>query len=100
MIDPDKKVNEISKGEREGLVNLLKKLPVTLNGTRQWNEAIVTKGGISTKDINPSTMESKIIKNLYFAGEVLDLDALTGGYNLQIAWSTGALAGKSINKEE
>ena len=98
-IDPDKKVNEISKGEREGLVNLLKKLPVTLNGTRQWNEAIVTKGGISTKDINPSTMESKIIKNLYFAGEVLDLDALTGGYNLQIAWSTGALAGKSINKE-
>ena len=77
-IDPDKKVNEISKGEREGLVNLLKKLPVTLNGTRQWNEAIVTKGGISTKDINPSTMESKIIKNLYFAGEVLDLDALTG----------------------
>ena len=80
-IDPDKKVNEISKGEREGLVNLLKKLPVTLNGTRQWNEAIVTKGGISTKDINPSTMESKIIKNLYFAGEVLDLDALTGGYN-------------------
>ena len=90
----------ISKGEREGLVNLLKKLPVTLNGTRQWNEAIVTKGGISTKDINPSTMESKIIKNLYFAGEVLDLDALTGGYNLQIAWSTGALAGKSINKEE
>ena len=99
-IDPDKKVNEISKGEREGLVNLLKKLPVTLNGTRQWNEAIVTKGGISTKDINPSTMESKIIKNLYFSGEVLDLDALTGGYNLQIAWSTGALAGKSINKEE
>ena len=99
-IDPDKKVNEISKGEREGLVNLLKKLPVTLNGTRQWNEAIVTKGGISTKDINPSTMQSKIIKNLYFAGEVLDLDALTGGYNLQIAWSTGALAGKSINKEE
>lgn len=99
-IDPDKKVNEISKGEREGLVNLLKKLPVTLNGTRQWNEAIVTKGGISTKDINPSTMESKIIKNLYFVGEVLDLDALTGGYNLQIAWSTGALAGKSINKEE
>ena len=99
-IDPDKKVNEISKGEREGLVNLLKKLPVTLNGTRQWNEAIVTKGGISTKDINPSTMESKIIKNLYFAGEVLDLDALTGGYNLQIAWSTGALAGKSINKEK
>ena len=99
-IDPDKKVNEISKGEREGLVNLLKKLLVTLNGTRQWNEAIVTKGGISTKDINPSTMESKIVKNLYFAGEVLDLDALTGGYNLQIAWSTGALAGKSINKEE
>ena len=95
-IDPDKKVNEISKGEREGLVNLLKKLPVTLNGTRQWNEAIVTKGGISTKDINPSTMESKIIKNLYFAGEVLDLDAVTGGYNLQIAWSTGYMAAQEI----
>ena len=99
-IDPDKKVNEISKGEREGLVNLLKKLPVTLNGTRQWNEAIVTKGGISTKDINPSTMESKIIKNLYFAGEVLDLDALTGGYNLQIAWSTAHAAAMAAAEAE
>ena len=99
-IDPDKKVNEISKGEREGLVNLLKKLPLTLNGTRQWNEAIVTKGGISTKDINPSTMESKIIKNLYFAGEVLDLDALTGGYNLQIAWSTAHAAAMAAAEAE
>ena len=66
---------------------------------KEIKESLITCG-ISTKDINPSTMESKIIKNLYFAGEVLDLDALTGGYNLQIAWSTGALAGKSINKEE
>ena len=92
-IDPDKKVNEISKEERQGLVKLLKKLPCTVVGLRDWNEAIITKGGISVKEINPSTMESKLIKGLYFCGETLDLDALTGGYNLQIAWSTGYLAG-------
>ena len=94
-IDPDKKVNEISKEERKNLVQLLKHLPVTITGLRGWNEAIITKGGVSVKDINPSTMESKIISNLYFCGEVLDLDAMTGGYNLQIAWSTGYLAGSS-----
>lgn len=92
-IDPDKKVNEISKEERQGLVKLLKKLPCTVVGLRDWNEAIITKGGISVKEINPSTMESKLIKGLYFCGETLDLDALTGGYNLHIAWSTGYLAG-------
>ena len=92
-IDPDKKVNEISKEERQGLVKLLKKLPCTVVGLRDWNEAIITKGGISVKEINPSTMESKLIKGLYFCGETLDLDALTGGYNLQIAWSTGYLTG-------
>ena len=92
-IDPDKKVNEISKEERLGLVKLLKKLPCTVVGLSDWNEAIITKGGISVKEINPSTMESKLIKGLYFCGETLDLDALTGGYNLQIAWSTGYLAG-------
>ena len=92
-IDPDKKVNEISKEERQGLVKLLKKLPCTVVGLRDWNEAIITKGGISVKEINPSTMESKLISGLYFCGETLDLDALTGGYNLQIAWSTGYLAG-------
>lgn len=96
-IDPDKKVNEISKEERNNLLMLLKKLPVTLNGPRGWNEAIITKGGINVKEINPSTMESKLVKNLFFAGEVLDLDAYTGGFNLQIAWSTGYLAGSSIH---
>ena len=92
-IDPDKKVNEISKEERLGFVHLLKNLTMTINGLRGWNEAIITKGGICVKNINPSTMESKIVSNLFFAGEVLDLDAMTGGYNLQIAWSTGYLAG-------
>ena len=68
---------------------------MTINGLRGWNEAIITKGGINVKDVNPSTMESKLVSNLFFAGEVLDLDAMTGGYNLQIAWSTGYLAGLS-----
>ncbi len=94
-IDPDKKVNEISKEERKNLVTLLKRLPLTITGLRGWNEAIITKGGVSVKDINPSTMESKRIHNLYFCGEVLDLDAMTGGFNLQIAWSTGYLAGSN-----
>lgn len=95
-INPDKKVNEVSREERQHLVNLLKKLPMTITGLRGWNEAIITKGGVSVKDVNPSTMESKKVSHLYFCGEVLDLDALTGGYNLQIAWSTGYLAGISI----
>lgn len=94
-IDPDKKVNEISKEERSHFVHLLKNLTMTINGLRGWNEAIITKGGINVKDVNPSTMESKLASNLFFAGEVLDLDAMTGGYNLQIAWSTGYLAGLS-----
>ena len=95
-IDPDKQVNTITKEERQKLAYLLKNLEISFNGFRGWNEAIITKGGISVKDINPSTMESKIVSNLYFCGEVLDLDALTGGYNLQIAWSTGYLAGDSV----
>ena len=95
-IDPDKKVNEITKEERMALVNLLKGLPMTIIGLRGWNEAIITKGGVSVKNVNPSTMESKMVSGLYFAGELLDLDAMTGGYNLQIAWSTGYLAGNSI----
>ena len=95
-IDPDKKVNEVSREERQHLVQLLKQLPLTVTGLRGWNEAIITKGGVSVKDVNPSTMESKLVSHLYFCGEVLDLDALTGGYNLQIAWSTGYLAGMSI----
>ena len=95
-IDPDKKVNEITKEERMKLVELLKALPMTIIGLRGWNEAIITKGGVSVKQVNPSTMESKLVDGLYFAGELLDLDAMTGGYNLQIAWSTGYLAGNSI----
>lgn len=95
-IDPDKQVNEITKEERMRLVDLLKNLPMTIIGLRGWNEAIITKGGVSVKNVNPSTMESKVVKGLYFAGELLDLDAMTGGYNLQIAWSTGYLAGISI----
>ena len=98
-IDPDKQVNAISKEERHNLVTLLKNLPITFNGFRGWNEAIITRGGVSVKDINPSTMQSKIVNNLYYCGEVLDIDALTGGYNLQIAWSTGFLAGDSINNK-
>lgn len=95
-INPFKKVNEISKEERKNLVDSIKNFSYTITGTRGFMEAIITKGGVSVKDINPSTMESKVVKDLYFAGEVLDLDALTGGYNLQIAWSTGYLAGISI----
>lgn len=95
-IDPDKQVNEITREERAKLVDLLKGLPMTIIGLRGWNEAIITKGGVSVKQVNPSTMESKLVHGLYFAGELLDLDAMTGGYNLQIAWSTGYLAGSSI----
>lgn len=95
-IAPDKKVNEITKEERSRLVKLLKEFPLTLNGLRDFDEAIITRGGVSVKEVNPSTMESKLISGLYFAGEVMDLDALTGGFNLQIAWSTGYLAGNSI----
>ena len=95
-IHPDKKVNEITREERNQLIKLLKSFPVTLTGLRDFNEAIITRGGISVKEVNPSTMESKLVSGLYFAGEVLDLDALTGGFNLQIAWSTGYLAGNAI----
>lgn len=98
-IDPDKKVNEITKEERKKFVELIKAVPLTIAGVRDFKEAIITKGGVSVKDVNPSTMESKKVSGLYFAGEVLDLDALTGGYNLQIAWSTGYLAGINAGAE-
>lgn len=94
-IDPDKKVNEITKEERKAFVDLIKNVPMTIAGVRDFKEAIITKGGVHVKEVNPSTMESKKAIGLYFAGEVLDLDALTGGYNLQIAWSTGYLAGQN-----
>lgn len=95
-IDPNKKVNEISKEERQHFVNLIKNFTMTITKLRDFNEAIITQGGICVKEVNPSTMESKKMAGLYFAGEVLDLDALTGGFNLQIAWSTGYAAGSNI----
>ena len=95
-IDPEKKVNEITREERMGFVHLIKAFPLTLCGVRDFNEAIITRGGVSVKEVNPSTMESKLVPGLYFCGELLDLDAMTGGFNLQIAWSTGHLAGESI----
>lgn len=95
-IRADKAVNEVSRQERQNLVKLFKSFPLTAEGLRGYNEAIITKGGVSIKDINPATMESKRLQGLFFAGEVLDLDAVTGGYNLQIAWSSGYLAGISV----
>lgn len=97
-IDPEKKVNEITREERLGFIRLMKAFPVTLNGLRDFKEAIITRGGVKVKEVNPSTMESKLVKNLYFCGELLDLDAMTGGFNLQIAWSTGYLAGNSVKR--
>ena len=92
-INPNKKVNEITKEERKDLVKLLKNFRIELNGFRPIDEAIITSGGIAINEINPKTMESKLIKGLYFAGEIIDVDAYTGGFNLQIAYSTGYVAG-------
>ena len=94
-IEPDKQVNAVTKEERRRLAEVTKHFTLTLTGLRGFNEAIITQGGVTVKEVNPSTMESKKLPGLYFAGEVLDLDAVTGGYNLQIAWSTGMLAGRS-----
>ena len=94
-INENKKINEITKLERQKLVNELKHFKININGTRPIEEAIVTSGGINVKEINPKTMESKLINGLYFAGEIIDVDCLTGGYNLQVAWSTGYTAGIS-----
>ena len=96
QIPEDKPVREITREERRRLLELLKAFPVSVSGFRPIDEAIVTAGGVSTKEVNPRTMESKLVSGLYFAGEVLDLDAYTGGFNLQIAWSTGFVAGNSI----
>lgn len=96
-VDPDKKVHSITKQERLRLVTLLKNLPLHIMKLSEYNQAVITKGGVQVKEVNPSTMESKLVKNVYFVGEVLDLDALTGGFNLQIAWSTAYLAGNSIS---
>ena len=98
-VDIYKKCNEITKEERKRILDLTKRLPLTIKGTRDFDEAIITHGGISVKDINPKTMESKVIKGLFFAGEVIDVDAFTGGFNLQIAFSTGYLAGMNSGGE-
>ena len=87
-INPYKRINEVTKEERKRLINVLKHFTINITGIRPIEEAIITAGGISTKEINPKTMESKLIKGLYFAGEIIDVDSLTGGFNLQIAWST------------
>lgn len=99
-ISPEKRVNEITREERNALIQCTKNLALTVTGTRDFKEAIITQGGVHVKEVNPSTMESKLIRGLYFAGEVLDLDAVTGGFNLQIAWSTGYLAGISAADAE
>lgn len=96
QIDPEKKVHDISRQERQDFGRLIKALPFTIVGRGDFREAVITRGGVSVREINPGTMESKKIKGLYFAGEVLDLDALTGGYNLQIAWSTAYLAAQAL----
>ena len=92
-IDGEKRINEITKEERKRIIKILKNFELTINGFRPIEEAIITSGGINIKEINPKTMESKIIKGLHFAGEIIDLDAFTGGFNLQIAWSTGYVSG-------
>ena len=100
QIPPEKKVNEITKEERQRIIQITKAFTLTLSGLRAYNEAIITQGGVSVKEVNPSTMESKLVPGLYFAGEVLDLDAVTGGFNLQIAWSTGWAAGNAAGEEK
>lgn len=95
-IRPECAVHEITKEERQSLAALTKSFPLTITALRDYNEAIITRGGVNVKEIFPATMESKLVENLYFAGEVLDLDAVTGGYNLQIAWATGYAAGMGI----
>lgn len=99
-IAPEKKINEVTKQERSQLAAILKGLELTVTGTRGFTEAIITQGGVNVREVNPSTMESRLVTGLYFAGEVLDLDAVTGGFNLQIAWSTGHLAGISAAQEK
>ena len=98
QIPEDKKIRDISKKERRHMIELMKNFEMHISGVRGFNEAIVTRGGVNVKEINPATMESKKVKHLFFAGEIMDLDAVTGGYNLQIAWTTGYAAGKNAYK--
>lgn len=99
-IDPETKVNVVTREKRHDLVRLLKNFPGTIVGLRGYQEAIITRGGVSVKEVDPSTMESRLLPGLYLCGEMLDLDAVTGGFNLQIAWSTGWLAGDSAGRQE
>lgn len=99
-IAPDKKVNEITREERQHFLLCMKELELTITGLRGYNEAIITKGGVSVKEVNPATMEAKKVPGLYFIGEVLDVDAVTGGFNLQIAWSSAVAAAVSVGGQE
>ena len=94
-IPGNQKVNTITRAQRENLCGLLKAFPLTVTAAGSWDEAVVTAGGISVKEIDPKTMASKLVPDLYFAGEIMDVDAYTGGFNLQIAWSTGYCAGQA-----
>ena len=94
-IDPYKIVHDVTKQQRQKLIHTMRHLTMTVTGVRGFNEAIITQGGIRVKEVDPSTMASKLVMGLYFAGEILDLDAVTGGYNLQIAWSSAYLAGRA-----
>ena len=98
-IDSSKQCCQITRQERETLCAMVQALPITLSRLAPLDEAIVTRGGVTVKEINPATMESKLLPGLFFAGEVMDVDAHTGGYNLQVAWSTGALAGQSAAEQ-
>ncbi len=98
-INPDLQANSVTREMRRKLLNTMKHFPIPLSGPRTWAEAIVTAGGVDTREVNPHTMESRLISGLYFAGEVLNLDAYTGGFNLQIAWSTGKLAGTAAGQK-
>jgi predicted Rossmann fold flavoprotein len=99
-IPGSQKVNTITRTQRETLCGLLKAFPLTVTTTGSWDEAVVTAGGISVKEIDPKTMASKLVPGLYFAGEIMDVDAYTGGFNLQIAWSTGYCAGQAAAEGE
>ena len=98
-IDPRKKVNSVTREERAALCSVIRDLRISIDGFRPIAEAIITKGGVETKEIDPKTMQSRICSGLYFAGEIIDVDAYTGGYNLQIAFSTGYLAGRCAATE-
>lgn len=99
-LDPDMTIHQISKEQRNTLIHCMKKFQLHVSGLRNFNEAIITRGGVDVKDINPHTMESNLVENLYFVGEVIDVDSLTGGYNLQIAYATAYLAGLTISEKE